>query len=74
MTFTAFVSFTRLNSVEQTSNQRITTQITKFPATINYVRHSLLIDLNHKFTITIIIIIATKIPLLGQLFIFLSYV
>jgi len=60
MTFTAFVSFTRLDGVEQTSNQRITTQINKFPATINYVRHPLVIDLNHKFTITIIIIIATR--------------
>lgn len=63
MTFTAFVSFTRLDSVEQTSNQRITTQINKFPATINYVRHPLVIDLNHKFTNynnNNIIIIATR--------------
>lgn len=73
MTFTAFFSFTRLDSIVQTLNQRITKQINNFPANTKYVRRPLSTDLHHTlFTKTIII--ATEIPFPGQLFIFQSIV
>ena len=69
-----FFSFTRLDSIVQTLNQRIAKQINNFPANTKYVRRPLPIDLHHTLFTKTIIIIATKIPLPGQLFIFQSNV